>query len=150
MLKIRLQRVGRKHDPSFRVVLSDSRRAAQSGGFLEILGNYDPRKHAENFQANSARIAEWISRGAQLSGTVHNLFVDAKLVPGPKRNVSPKANKKTELKATSKAAPEATSGKENTAAPAGPSKDGAGEMPVLEDEKTLAEKGAGVDAAPAV
>jgi len=73
MLKIRLQRVGRKHDPSFRVVLSDSRRAAQSGGFLEILGNYDPRKHAENFQANSARIAEWISRGAQLSGTVHNL-----------------------------------------------------------------------------
>jgi small subunit ribosomal protein S16 len=116
MLKIRLQRVGRKHNPCFRIVLSDSRRAAQSGSFLEILGNYDPRKHAENFQVNSARIAEWISRGAQLSGTVHNLFVDAKLVSGPKRDVSPKAKKKAEVKATSKAAPETTPEKENAPA----------------------------------
>jgi len=87
MLIIRLQRVGRKNDPSFRVVLTDSRRAPQSGRFLEILGSYDAR-HGEP-QLKGERIKHWISQGVKTSGTVHNLLVDAKLVTAVKIRVSP-------------------------------------------------------------
>ncbi|MBU4223820.1 30S ribosomal protein S16 [Patescibacteria group bacterium] len=97
MLKIRLQRVGRKHDPSFRVVLVDSRRAAKSGSFLEILGVYNARKGEPQF--DSERIKEWISKGAQLSGTVHNLLVRKKIIKAKKINVLPPKKKLTEKKA---------------------------------------------------
>lgn len=97
MLKIRLQRVGRKHEPTFRVVLTDSKNSTKSGRFLEILGSYDPRKKTESFQG--ARISEWVGKGAQLSDTLHNLLVSHKIIEGKKKNVLPrKAPYKTEAK----------------------------------------------------
>ena len=88
MLKIRLQRVGRVHEPSFRLVLTDSKNSAKSGKFLEILGNYDSRRSEQsNFKAD--RISYWISRGAQVSGTVHNLLITKKIIEGKKINVLP-------------------------------------------------------------
>lgn len=95
MLTIRLQRVGRKNDPSFRVVLTDKRNAAQSGKFLEIVGSYNAR-HGEP-QLKAQRIQHWLSKGAQASDTVHNLLVGAKIVTGPKRDVAPKAQKLAEV-----------------------------------------------------
>ena len=88
MLKIRLQRVGRKHDPSFRVVVVDSRYAAKSGKALEILGTYNARFGEPTFKAE--RVKEWIGKGAQVSGTVTNLLIDAKIIDGKKVNVMPK------------------------------------------------------------
>jgi small subunit ribosomal protein S16 len=88
MLKIRLQRVGRKHEPTFRVVLTDSKNSTKSGRFHEILGSYDPRKKTEVFAGD--RIKEWMGKGAQLSGTVHNLLVSHKIIEGKKINVLPK------------------------------------------------------------
>jgi small subunit ribosomal protein S16 len=88
MLNIRLQRVGRKHDPSFRVVVVDSRYAAKSGKALEILGTYNPRFGTPTLKVD--RIKEWIGKGAQTSGTVHNLLIDAKIIEGKKINVLPK------------------------------------------------------------
>lgn len=100
MLKIRLQRVGRKHDPSFRVVLVDSRRAAKSGSFLEILGSYNARRGEPQLKGD--RIKEWISKGAQVSGTLHNILIDKKILTGKKINVLPKIkkNKKVDSVAT--------------------------------------------------
>ncbi|MDD5069019.1 MAG: 30S ribosomal protein S16, partial [Candidatus Pacebacteria bacterium] len=45
VLKIRLQRVGRKHEPVFRVVLTDSKNSTKSGKYLEVLGSFDARSH---------------------------------------------------------------------------------------------------------
>ncbi len=87
MLKIRLQRVGRKHEPTFRVVLTDSKNSTKSGKAHEVLGSYDPRKKTEVFQGE--RIKEWMSKGAQLSGTLHNLLVSHKIIEGKKINVLP-------------------------------------------------------------
>ncbi|PIR57995.1 MAG: 30S ribosomal protein S16 [Parcubacteria group bacterium CG10_big_fil_rev_8_21_14_0_10_38_31] len=87
MLKIRLKRVGRKHDPSYRVVLTDSRKAA-SKGEKEILGTYDPRRN-NDIKLNADRIKEWMSKGAQASDTVYNLLVNLKIVDGKKRDVRP-------------------------------------------------------------
>jgi small subunit ribosomal protein S16 len=85
MLKIRLQRVGKKNQPSFRLVLVDSRRAARSGSFIEILGSYDVRKKESRFK--DEKIKEWLKKGAKLSETVHNLLVDKKIIDAPKIDI---------------------------------------------------------------
>ena len=100
MLKIRLQRIGRKNDPSFRVVLTDSKNATKSGKFLEIVGSYNPKSGETVF--NSERIQHWISKGAQVSETVFNSLVHQKAIPGKKKNVLPKKKitlKRKEIKA---------------------------------------------------
>lgn len=85
MLSIRLQRIGRKNDPSFRVITTDSKFKAKTGKFVEILGSYDARKGKPIIDA--ARVKYWLSKGAIASGTVHNLLVDLKIVTGKKINV---------------------------------------------------------------
>lgn len=88
MLNIRLQRVGRKNDPSFRLVLINSKFAAKSGKAIEILGSVDFRKKnidKESFKAD--KIKAFIKNGAQVSPTVFNLFVDAGIMEGKKKNV---------------------------------------------------------------
>lgn len=69
---IRLQRVGRKNDPSFRVVVVDSRRKTKSGNFLEILGSYDVKRG--NAALKRERVEYWLSKGAKPSQTMGNLL----------------------------------------------------------------------------
>jgi len=91
MLKIRLQRVGRIHEPSFRLVLTDSKNSTKSGRFKEILGFYDPRKSVDSFKTE--RIQYWLSQGAGLTATVNNLLIKNKIITGKKIDVSAKAKK---------------------------------------------------------
>lgn len=88
MLMIRLQRVGRKNQPSFRLVLTDSKNAAKSGKFLEILGSHNYRK--EDTVLKGDRINHWIKMGAQVSDSANNLLVANKIISGKKINVLPK------------------------------------------------------------
>ncbi len=109
MLMIRLLRIGKKHDPSFRIVATDSRNAAKSGRFIEILGNYNPQKGESQFKPE--RIKDWISKGAQVSDTVSNLLVGAKIIEGKKKDVLhhariAKKHKKEEPKAEEVKEPE--------------------------------------------
>jgi small subunit ribosomal protein S16 len=100
MLKIRLQRIGRKNDPAFRVVLTDSKYRTKSGRFLEIVGTYNPKAGETKFDAD--RIKYWMSKGAKLSDTMHNFLVHQKVIEGKKVNVLPKKKptiKRKELKA---------------------------------------------------
>ncbi|MCF7835550.1 MAG: 30S ribosomal protein S16 [Candidatus Marinimicrobia bacterium] len=97
MLKIRLTRIGRKHDPSFRIVVTDSRRAPRSGAYLEVLGFYNPRKvlkvEGEKNKKSEIDIKEdrakfWLEKGAQVSPVIHNLFVERGIIKGDKIKVS--------------------------------------------------------------
>ena len=100
MLKIRLQRIGRKNDPAFRVVLTDSKNSTKSGRFLEIVGTYNPKAGETKFDTD--RIKHWMKMGAQVSDTVHNFLVHQKVLEGKKKNVLPKKKptlKRKELKA---------------------------------------------------
>jgi len=108
MLKIRLQRIGRKNDPSFRVVAVPSTQGPKSGKFVEVLGNYDPRKNAVTLQPE--RIKYWISVGAQVSPTVHNLLVSEKVIDGKKVNVLPR---KSPIKSEEEAPKEAPAPQES-------------------------------------
>ncbi len=88
MLTIRLQRVGRTNDPSFRLVLIESKRAAKSGAFLEVLGSYDAR-HKANMKLEAERIKHWISKGATVSTTVHNILLKEKIIAGKSLGMVP-------------------------------------------------------------
>ena len=109
MLMIRLQRVGRKHEPTFRLVLTDSKNGPKSGKSLEILGSYDSRIDNKIEKFNVEKIKYWISKGAQLSGTVHNLLVNLKVISGKKINVLPRKSPilKTEVAPAATPAPTA-------------------------------------------
>jgi small subunit ribosomal protein S16 len=102
MLMIRLQRVGRKHEPVFRLVLTDSKDGPKSGKFLEILGNFDARR-GEKAEFKTDRIKHWMSMGAQLSDTVHNIMVERKVIEGKKINALPKKTPLVKEKAEEKA-----------------------------------------------
>ncbi|MCH7756717.1 30S ribosomal protein S16, partial [Patescibacteria group bacterium] len=88
MLKVRLQRVGRRNDPSFRVVVTDSTRGPKSGKYIEMLGSYNPRQ--KSVVLNGDRIKYWMSVGAKVTGTMHNLLIKEKITSGKKVNVLPK------------------------------------------------------------
>jgi ribosomal protein S16 len=69
--------------------LTDSKNSPKSGKFLEILGFYDAR-NAEKAQFKNDKVKYWISQGAKLSTTVHNLLVERKVIEGKKINNLPK------------------------------------------------------------
>lgn len=96
MLMIRLQRVGRKHETTFRIVLTDSKNSAKSGKYAEVLGVYDPRGGKTEIKKD--RVKYWLSVGAKATGTVHNILVNNKVVEGKKVNVMPKRKKLKEEK----------------------------------------------------
>lgn len=93
MLMIRLQRIGRKNEPAFRVVVTDSKNAAKSGKFHEIVGSYVIKTGAVTLQKD--RITHFIKNGAQVSDTLHNILVKEGVVEGKKKNV---LSKKTPTK----------------------------------------------------
>lgn len=100
MLKIRLQRIGRKHEPAFKLVLTDSKNSTKSGKTVEVLGNHDFR-FEKNTQVKTERVLHWLSKGAKATPTVHNLLINLKVIEGKKINVLPKKTpqKKEEVKA---------------------------------------------------
>jgi small subunit ribosomal protein S16 len=88
MLIIRLIRVGKKKDPSFRVVVVDSKKKPKTGSYLEMVGSYNPQ--VDRVELKADRIREWMENGAQVSDTVHNLLVSQKIIDAKKINVLPK------------------------------------------------------------
>lgn len=111
MLMIRLQRTGRKNEPTFRVVLTDSKNGPKSGKSLEVLGSYDSRR-GDKAVIDADRVKYWMSQGAKTSGTIHNLLVSKKLIDGKKINVLPK---KSPIRKEGDTAAEAAAPAENAA-----------------------------------
>lgn len=88
MLKIRLQRIGRRNDPSFRVVVTEHTRGSKSEKHVDRVGFYNPKTKEQKLE--ESRIQHWLGVGAQASGTVHNMLVKAGVVKGKTINVLPK------------------------------------------------------------
>lgn len=84
MLVIRFQRVGRKNDPAFRIVVTEKRSKPKSGE-LEILGSYHPK--TKEILLKNERILHWLSRGAKPSETVRNLLISKGTIKGKKVSV---------------------------------------------------------------
>lgn len=73
MVKIRLQRVGRKKKPAYRIVVAESR-APRDGAFIEIIGHYDPLTDPATVVIHEEKALKWLRQGAQPTQTVANLL----------------------------------------------------------------------------
>jgi len=97
MLTMRLQRIGRKNEPHFRVVVVDRKHAPRSGKFIDIVGSYNPKSGKVEMKIDA--IKDWMSKGVQTSDTVHNFLVTHKVIDAKKISSLPK---KTSVKRKTK------------------------------------------------
>ena len=79
-LKIRLKRVGRKNQPSYRIVVADSR-AARDGNVVAMIGHYMPRSKGAQYDVNVEQARAWIAKGATPSETVAAVLKKAGCFP---------------------------------------------------------------------
>ncbi len=78
---IRLQRIGKRGQAYFRVIVTEHT-SRPKGEFLELLGTYNP--HQKEFKVKKDRVEYWMSKGAQISPTTNNLMVNYKVWNKPK------------------------------------------------------------------
>jgi len=76
MVRIRLRRTGSRGQPSYRIVVAD-KESPRDGRFLEILGDYNPRTEPATMNVKEDRVYDWMSKGAQPSESVAQLFKTA-------------------------------------------------------------------------
>lgn len=136
MLMIRLQRIGRKKVPSYRVIVSEKNKDTQAGS-LEILGQYDPTKTPKLIELKKERIEHWLSVGSQPSSAVKNLLINAGIMKAEKGKavkISKKRQGKLQNKkaAVEAAAAEAKAAEEAAKAEAEAAKKAEQEAPVEE------------------
>lgn len=74
---IRLRREGTTKRPYYKVVVADSR-SPRDGKFIEIIGNYDPKKQADTTNLDLSRAEYWITKGAQPTDTVRSMIRNAR------------------------------------------------------------------------
>ena len=73
MVKLRLMRMGKKKQPTYRVVAADSR-SPRDGRFIEAIGVYDPRAEPSVVQIDNDKAVAWLRQGAQPSEVVEKLL----------------------------------------------------------------------------
>jgi small subunit ribosomal protein S16 len=73
MLSIRMRRTGSKKRPFYRVVVAEAR-SPREGGFLEVIGFYNPRTKPAVVEIDKARVEYWVSKGARPSDSVRTLL----------------------------------------------------------------------------
>lgn len=76
-VRIRLRRIGRKKQPSYRLVVADSA-TPRDGAYLEAVGFYNPRMQPAELRLDIDRVDEWLGRGANMSDTVASLVRTAR------------------------------------------------------------------------
>ena len=106
MLSIRLLRTGKKNQPFYRLVVTDKKNPPRGGRFLEIVGFLNPFTKEKDVKVE--RIKHWLSVGAKLSDTVHNILVKEKVIEGAKIAVHKKPKKKAQAAKAEKAKPSAS------------------------------------------
>jgi small subunit ribosomal protein S16 len=79
-VRIRLTRVGATKQPTYRLVVADSR-AARDGRAIDTIGHYNPRTDPVELVVDEAKAKDWMSKGAQPSDTVRRLFKQAGVLP---------------------------------------------------------------------
>ena len=72
-VKLRLMRMGKKKQPTYRIVAADSR-SPRDGRFIEIVGTYEPRLEPSGVSIDNAKALRWLADGAQPTETVQKLL----------------------------------------------------------------------------
>jgi len=106
-VKIRLTRMGKKKQPSYRVVVVDSRKP-RDGAYIEQIGRYDPRQDPSLIEIDNEKALDWLGKGAQptdrvrklleisgawtrfrvIKGDIHTVGEAAQAAPAPKKETA--------------------------------------------------------------
>lgn len=110
-VKLRLMRMGKKKQPTFRIVASDSR-SPRDGRFIEIVGTYEPRHDPSKIAIDNAKAVAWLTNGATPSDTVRKLLEISGAwgeyrAQVPERGPRPARKRKATAKTAKKKAPPA-------------------------------------------
>ena len=73
MVKLRLMRMGKKKQPTYRIVAADSR-SPRDGRFIEIVGTYEPQREPSVINIDNDKAVAWLRQGAQPTETVEKLL----------------------------------------------------------------------------
>lgn len=84
MLTIRLSRIGKRKQPTYRIIVIEKHRDPWAK-YLELLGNYNPR--SKQLEVKIDRVKYWVSKGAELSASVNNLLIKTGQLEGKKMKV---------------------------------------------------------------
>jgi small subunit ribosomal protein S16 len=101
MLMMRLQRVGRKNDPAYRIVVTDKRTGVKSDKHVDRIGSYNPKLSTIILDKEKAK--EWLAKGVQPSDTMHNILVSQGVIDAKKINVLPRKSPIVDPEAVKKA-----------------------------------------------
>jgi small subunit ribosomal protein S16 len=152
-VKLRLMRMGKKKQPTYRVVAADSR-SPRDGRFIEIVGIYDPRPDPSAIRIDNEKAVDWLRKGAQPTESVRKLleisgawatFSGQPSSPAPREAAPAPAAKSTAKKATAKSTAKEAAAKTEAEAEAGEAE--AGEAPeAVVDAEAKAEADATADA----
>lgn len=72
-VRLRLMRMGKKKQPTYRIVAADSR-SPRDGRFIEVVGTYDPRREPSALTVDNDKAVDWLRKGAQPSERVQKLL----------------------------------------------------------------------------
>ena len=140
---MRLQRVGRRNEAHFKIVVIEKTKGPKSQKYIDILGSYNPKRG--DVTSDESAVREWLAKGVQPSDTVFNMLVDKGLVEGKKKNVLPKKSPTEKRNA-----PAEEPAKEAPAPVAETPLAGETSTPVDEEEQASAETEVAEDVAPVV
>jgi small subunit ribosomal protein S16 len=147
-VKIRLMRVGKKKQPSYRVVVTDSR-SPRDGRFIEVIGQYAPRAEPSVVTIDSDRALHWLKVGAQPTEQAGKLLEIAGVWAAYKADVGKDAVVKPKVKVKAKTEKPAPPAPEPPAAEAPVAEAPVAEAPVAEAPVAVAEPEAAVEETPA-
>lgn len=85
---MRLQRIGRRNEAHFKLVVIEKSKGPTSQKYVDIVGSYNPK--AGQVILDTAKVQDWIAKGVQPSDTVFNMLISEGIVEGRKKNVLPK------------------------------------------------------------
>ncbi len=88
MLMMRLQRIGRRNEAHFKVVVIEKTKGPKSQKYVDIIGSYNPK--LGNVTINAEKANKWLSEGVQPSDTVRNFLISQGILEGRKVNALPK------------------------------------------------------------
>jgi small subunit ribosomal protein S16 len=152
LIRIRLARVGKRKQPTYRLVVTD-RRSPRDGRFIEILGHYNPLRDPVELEFDADRARDWLAKGAQPSEAAARLLASRGVGEAPPRPAGPQ--KPSKRKAAAESAPVVTApaappkaADEGTAAPPEPATEPASDQPAAEAPETADQAEPDTDAPP--
>lgn len=88
MLMLRLQRIGRRNEAHFKIVVIEKSKGPKSHKYVDIVGSYNPK--LGNVIIDEDKAKKWLSHGVQPSDTVRNMLITKGILTGKKVNALPK------------------------------------------------------------